>query len=101
MCCVYEASCEKWRMQGVKNRLCLELFGFFFKQKTAYEMRIGVWSSDVCSSDLRPLITNKLPVTFSQRQFGQALTYRLFIAGMQVIRIAHVHGNDHAGIFHL
>src|SRR3546814_1335189 len=25
---------------------------FFFKQKTAYEMRISVWSSDVCSSDL-------------------------------------------------
>src|SRR3546814_3168359 len=31
------------------------LFGgfFFFKQKTAYEMRISDWSSDVCSSDLR------------------------------------------------
>src|SRR3546814_2915019 len=28
--------------------LCL----FFFKQKTAYEMRISDWSSDVCSSDL-------------------------------------------------
>src|SRR3546814_6192620 len=30
------------------------LFGlfFFFKQKTAYEMRISDWSSDVCSSDL-------------------------------------------------
>src|SRR3546814_5103450 len=25
---------------------------FFFKQKTAYEMRISDWSSDVCSSDL-------------------------------------------------
>src|SRR3546814_2318177 len=30
-----------------------ELF-FFFKQKTAYEMRISDWSSDVCSSDLYP-----------------------------------------------
>src|SRR3546814_5017459 len=30
---------------------CLDLF-FFFKQKTAYEMRISDWSSDVCSSDL-------------------------------------------------
>src|SRR3546814_3197205 len=28
------------------------LFVFFFKQKTAYEMRISDWSSDVCSSDL-------------------------------------------------
>src|SRR3546814_6937816 len=27
---------------------------FFFKQKTAYEMRISDWSSDVCSSDLIP-----------------------------------------------
>src|SRR3546814_9425075 len=28
---------------------------FFFKQKTAYEMRISDWSSDVCSSDLRAI----------------------------------------------
>src|SRR3546814_3470721 len=28
---------------------------FFFKQKTAYEMRISDWSSDVCSSDLVPV----------------------------------------------
>src|SRR3546814_17165798 len=34
--------------------LCLlsETVVFFFKQKTAYEMRISDWSSDVCSSDL-------------------------------------------------
>src|SRR3546814_10875141 len=34
---------------------CVFLFlcFFFFKQKTAYEMRISDWSSDVCSSDLR------------------------------------------------
>src|SRR3546814_6720576 len=31
--------------------MCMFLF-FFFKQKTAYEMRISDWSSDVCSSDL-------------------------------------------------
>src|SRR3546814_8684916 len=31
-----------------------ELCFFFFKQKTAYEMRISDWSSDVCSSDLVP-----------------------------------------------
>src|SRR3546814_11525677 len=29
------------------------MFFFFFKQKTAYEMRISDWSSDVCSSDLQ------------------------------------------------
>src|SRR3546814_1761473 len=28
------------------------MYFFFFKQKTAYEMRISDWSSDVCSSDL-------------------------------------------------
>src|SRR3546814_7921532 len=32
-------------------------FIFFFKQKTAYEMRISDWSSDVCSSDLRGNLT--------------------------------------------
>src|SRR3546814_3049778 len=31
-------------------------FFFFFKQKTAYEMRISDWSSDVCSSDLQGLL---------------------------------------------
>src|SRR3546814_7152989 len=31
---------------------CVVLCVFFFKQKTAYEMRISDWSSDVCSSDL-------------------------------------------------
>src|SRR3546814_1589930 len=33
--------------------LVFDFFFFFFKQKTAYEMRISDWSSDVCSSDLR------------------------------------------------
>src|SRR3546814_10370482 len=32
--------------------VCVRWF-FFFKQKTAYEMRISDWSSDVCSSDLQ------------------------------------------------
>src|SRR3546814_3948403 len=33
---------------------------FFFKQKTAYEMRISDWSSDVCSSDLHPELRDRL-----------------------------------------
>src|SRR3546814_2234703 len=39
--------------------MCLSVIGsrccifFFFKQKTAYDMRISDWSSDVCSSDLQ------------------------------------------------
>src|SRR3546814_5489119 len=34
-------------------RVCYCVIFFFFKQKTAYEMRISDWSPDVCSSDLR------------------------------------------------
>src|SRR3546814_6670764 len=32
--------------------ICIYFLSLFFKQKTAYEMRISDWSSDVCSSDL-------------------------------------------------
>src|SRR3546814_13298331 len=35
---------------------CCSSCFFFFKQKTAYEMRISDWSSDVCSSDLEAAI---------------------------------------------
>src|SRR3546814_16207656 len=35
---------------------------FFFKQKTAYEMRISDWSSDVCSSDLGFRIVDQLGI---------------------------------------
>src|SRR3546814_13372753 len=42
--------------------MCL-IFFFFFKQKTAYEMRISDWTSDVCSSDLDvPLLGHVLAV---------------------------------------
>src|SRR3546814_3794697 len=47
----------------------LVYFLFFFKQKTAYEMRISDWSSDVCSSDLRataPRRTDSLPAAGPQ-----------------------------------
>src|SRR3546814_7706642 len=37
---------------GMLLSYVLFLLFFFFKQKTAYEMRISDWSSDVCSSDL-------------------------------------------------
>src|SRR3546814_1396743 len=39
---------------------------FFFKQKTAYELRISDWSSDVCSSDLFTNITLKRGFTQSR-----------------------------------
>src|SRR3546814_2038819 len=41
---------------------CVSGCVFFFKQKTAYEMRISDWSSDVCSSDLRTTKGDKGPV---------------------------------------
>src|SRR3546814_4521640 len=50
---------------------------FFFKQKTAYEMRISDWSSDVCSSDLvaaqtTPRAIQSRPI--HKRQTGRANT---------------------------
>src|SRR3546814_4834576 len=46
----------------------MSLFFFFFKQKTAYEMRISDWSSDVCSSDLQP--TTELHGTSAAIEFA-------------------------------
>src|SRR3546814_5128335 len=39
---------------------------FFFKQKTAYEMRISDWSSDVCSSDLGTSAVDEVLAFFSE-----------------------------------
>src|SRR3546814_8160332 len=39
-----------------------EILFFFFKQKTAYEMRISDWSSDVCSSDLVGIVIGGFPM---------------------------------------
>src|SRR3546814_2823907 len=48
MCQVYFCSCVSYSVTyGVRYVVI-----FFFKQKTAYEVRISDWSSDVCSSDL-------------------------------------------------
>src|SRR3546814_2639916 len=45
-------------------------FVFFFKQKTAYEMRISDWSSDVCSSDLH----HAEGIFMLERFFGTTIT---------------------------
>src|SRR3546814_3087835 len=50
---------------------CLFVF-FFFKQKTAYEMRISDWSSDVCSSDLKG---------DGRARFRKAVVCRQWLAG--------------------
>src|SRR3546814_7520979 len=49
------------------------LLFFFFKQKTAYEMRISDWSSDVCSSDLPMLLLPEQPVSTPRAGVAQWL----------------------------
>src|SRR3546814_52312 len=60
------------------------LYFFFFKQKTAYEMRISDWSSDVCSSDL---IARLAPIGGLGKGFGKA-----------ALRFAQDRGFAHAGL---
>src|SRR3546814_2701682 len=55
---------------------------FFFKQKTAYEMRISDWSSDVCSSDL--------PLRLRQPRMGAG-----HAAGQSIGRTAARHAGSH------
>src|SRR3546814_2063453 len=45
--------------------MCFCIVVFFFKQKTAYEMRISDWSSDVCSSDLLGAVIDSLPMALT------------------------------------
>src|SRR6058998_4006459 len=53
-------------------------FFFFFKQKTAYEMVMSDWSSDVCSSDLVAGASRYLPLPVPERARSEAhvLPYR-------------------------
>src|SRR3546814_5478727 len=53
-------------MSSGVERLGIEFCFFFFKQKTAYEMRISDWSSDVCSSDLGYLLKKGRAVRASE-----------------------------------
>src|SRR3546814_8320513 len=49
------------------------VFVFFFKHKTAYEVRISDWSSDVCSSDLSlPMAGNSFGETFRFTTWGES-----------------------------
>src|SRR3546814_6669784 len=71
-------------------------FVFFFKQKTAYVMRISDWSSDVCSSDLGPCDLDHLGCGGNQpaqhslvltHPFGQTAVFQLNL--IQVECAAH------------
>src|SRR3546814_13897294 len=58
---------------------------FFFKQKTAYDMRISDWSSDVCSSDLRPL---GLRAQLTPVDIGGQIVLKIMVAGHFVLLAA-------------
>src|SRR3546814_10366578 len=68
MFCIYVIACVAMCFLLVELVFCFFFYFFFFKQKTAYEMRISDWSSDVCSSDLFPRQSG----TLSQHSFGRA-----------------------------
>src|SRR3546814_11908003 len=55
---------------------------FFFKQKTAYEMRITDWSSDVCSSDLDPRLYDADQRAEALGVYGAADHAHAFIAAL-------------------
>src|SRR3546814_8118145 len=59
---------------------------FFFKQKTAYEMRISDWSSDVCSSDLLPVADEDELVDAHRRA--------------DLVKLQHIACRDHRGLVH-
>src|SRR3546814_2449720 len=53
---------------------------FFFKQKTAYEMRISDWSSDVCSSDLAgldPVEDERVALGFRHPDIGLGVDFEI------------------------
>src|SRR3546814_5789930 len=63
---------------------------FFFKQKTAYEMRISDWSSDVCSSDLLAILAIRKEVhklAIRSRVYGILKNRKIVIALKRLTRI--------------
>src|SRR3546814_8887244 len=59
--------------------VCVLLVVFFFKQKTAYEVRISDWSSDVCSSDLAVDILDAAPTVERRRVDGVMGGYSMLV----------------------
>src|SRR3546814_4789342 len=60
--------------KGVMMFRSNSLYCFFVKQKTAYEMRISDWSSDVCSSDLEQDVAGYAKAAFIGHQMGLQLS---------------------------
>src|SRR3546814_17804215 len=57
------------------------VFFFFYKQKTAYEMRMSDWSSDVCSSDLLLTDDGGLQARIADPRFKLPKTYLVQVEG--------------------
>src|SRR3546814_8305495 len=57
---------------------------FFFKQKTAYEMRISDWSSDVCSSDLAVLGAAAVAIGAEIGAVAQELVDQIAVRGVEL-----------------
>src|SRR3546814_3673824 len=68
---------------------------FFFKQKTAYEMRISDWSSDVCSSDL---LVRDFQSVIGREARAQMLTRTGRLPDLLVAAIGC--GSNAIGLFH-
>src|SRR3546814_2250636 len=71
------------------------VFFFFFKQKTAYEMRISDWSSDVCSSDLGRVGGRKKVMTPKRIEAAR----KLLASGMSAREIAPTIGVSVATLY--
>src|SRR3546814_9666254 len=72
---------------------------FFFKQKTAYDMRISDWSSDVCSSDLQPDVLQEV---YGVPEWLAALQAGLLNENATLFRRRYYLNGAHAGfVFYL
>src|SRR3546814_4883775 len=73
------------------------VYFFFFKQKTAYEMRISDWSSDVCSSDLVGIGHDRRRVGVDEDDAIALLLQRLDRLRPRIIELARLTDNNRAG----
>src|SRR3546814_2371695 len=63
------------------DMLLLCFLVFFFKQKTAYEMRISDWSSDVCSSDLERGMVDSERIAIIGHSMGSIAANHMLMRG--------------------
>src|SRR3546814_3281317 len=80
-------------MLGWSSSVLARLF-FCYKQKTAYEMRISDWSSDVCSSDLLPLDGAKAAADPARDAFVERYLRRGIDAGVEMKSLSGASGGE-------